>query len=88
MISNFSLFFPLIIVEVQQQQLFENEKTQLEAIFAATDNLWNFTFEFRKAADEAIMGAIGETGNLITNMQEQQLKLMLEQAQASVRYDY
>ena len=73
------------IVEVQQQQLFENEKTQLEAIFAATDNLWNFNFEFRKAADEAIFGAIGETGNLITNMQEQQLKLLLEQAEASVR---
>ena len=74
------------IVEMQQQQYFEMEQTILEEIFSATDNAWHWTFEHRNASDTAINDAFGSMGDLITQMQKQQLELMLKEAQASVTH--
>ncbi len=74
------------IVEQQQEQYFFMEQIVLEQIFAATDNLWNFTFQHRNASDVAINGAISETGSLINQLQEQELKTMLAEAQSSVNH--
>ena len=74
------------IVEVQQQQYFDSEMAILEEIFAATDNLWHWTFEHRKASDDAIQGAFDASGDLMTKMQEQELNVMLKEAEASVSH--
>ena len=74
------------IVEMQQQQYFDMEQTILEEIFSATDNAWHWNFEHRNASDTAINDAFGSMGDLITQMQQQQLELMLKEAQASVTH--
>ncbi len=62
------------------------EKTILDEIFAATDNAWHWSFEHRNASDSMINGALGDLGGLITDMQEQQIKQMLNEAKASVQH--
>ena len=72
------------IVELQQQQYFQMEQSILDEIFSATDNAWQWSFEHRNASDEKINDEFGSMGKLITDMQKEQLDLMLKEAKASV----
>ena len=76
--------FQMDIVETQQEYYFEMEQNTLNEIMDSSNNVWNFTFHHRNASDSAIHGALGATGNLTIEMQEDELKIMLEEAQSSV----
>ena len=41
-------------IEMQQEQYFQMELIMLEEIFAATDNLWNWDWQYRNASDNFI----------------------------------
>lgn len=72
------------IIEQQQEYYFEQELSVLEQIFAATDTSWDYSFAHRNATENSINGAIGATGDMISKMQEEQMKTMLEEAKNSV----
>ena len=75
------------IVEKQQEFYFEMEQNILNEIMDSNSNVWNWTFQHRNISDSAIQGALGAAGNLTIEMQENELKIMLEEAQSSV-YHY
>ena len=79
--------FQMEIVEKQQEFYFEMEQNILNEIMDSTSNVWNWTFQHRNISDSAIQGALGATGNLTIDMQENELKKLLEEAQSSV-YHY
>ena len=74
------------IVEKQQEFYFEMEQNILNEIMESTSNVWTWTFQHRNISDSAIHGALGATGDLTIDMQENELKIMLEEAQFSVDY--
>merc|ERR1719259_1185581 len=74
------------MVQQQQEPYFQTEKTILDAIWAATDNAWHWSFEHRNTIEKAIEEQFNATGKLIGDLQQQQLKVMLDQAQQSVSH--
>ena len=74
------------IAKQQQDMYFDMEKTILDEIFAATDNAWHWSFEHRNASDMAIGNALDNIGEAMFEMQEQELTLMLEEAEAAVQH--
>lgn len=78
--------FQFQIIEVQQEQYFQKEQDILNAIFDAQDNNWNWTFQHRNLSDESIRNATEITGGLVTDLQEQELKRLLEQAKSQVEH--
>ena len=78
--------FQFQIIEVQQEQYFQMEQSILNEIYDAQDNQWHWTFQHRNLSDESIRNATEITGGLVTDLQEQELKRLLEQAKAQVEH--
>ena len=74
------------IIAIQQQQYFEMEQNILNEIFASTDNSWHWSFEHRNISDVTINNALENTGNTIIQLQENELKQMLSEAESSVEH--
>merc|ERR1719430_1990303 len=74
------------IILQQQQMYFALEETILDAIWAATDNAWDFSFDHRNGIEETIMGAMNASQQASFDMQEQEYKELLEKAKASLEH--
>ena len=61
------------IIEEQQQQYFEKEQAQMDAIWAADDNNWDFDFEHRNGIEDQISGSLDDISREMLDMQEQDL---------------
>jgi hypothetical protein len=70
-------------IEQQQQLYFELEKAQLDAIWAAADNNWNFDFEHRNGIEDSISGSLDSMSDEMFAMQETDLKNALAAAKLS-----
>ena len=62
------------------------EMSQLEAIWADSSTQWNFDFNHRNEIQANINDALNAQSGLMLQMQEQQYKEMLAQAQASLTH--
>ena len=62
------------------------EMTQLEAIWADSSTQWNFDFEHRNEIQQNINDAMNAQAGIMFQMQEEQYKEMLKEAEASVTH--
>merc|ERR1712223_413698 len=74
------------IILQQQQMYFALEETILDAIWAATDNAWDFSFDHRNGIEDTIMGAMNASAEAAFEMQEQEYMELLAKAQANVEH--
>jgi len=74
------------IIMQQQQMYFDMEQTILDAIWAATDNSWDFSFDHRNSIEDTIMGAMNASAEAAFEMQEQQYKELLAKAEANLEH--
>jgi len=62
------------------------EMKQLEAIWADSSTQWNFDFNHRNEIQSNMNDAFGAQANLLFELQEQQYKEMLAEAEASLAH--
>jgi hypothetical protein len=65
---------------------FDMEMKQLEAIWADSSTQWNFDFNHRNEIQSNMNGAFNAQAELLFQLQDQQYKEMLAEAQASVAH--
>ena len=74
------------IIEAEQELYFSMEMIQLEAMWAATDNAWNFSFEHRNGIEDSIGTAMEAMMNQTFEMRDKELVQMLAEAEMSVEH--
>ena len=74
------------IVDMEQERLLESETSTMKQIMDSSGNLATLVLNLGKVSNENIQDAIGKTGDLVTQMQEQDLKIMMKEAEATKRH--
>ena len=74
------------LIEAEQEMYFSMEMIQLEAMWAATDNAWNFSFEHRNGIEDNIGTAMEAMMNQTFEMRDKELTRMLAEAEMSVEH--